>query len=119
MGIVTSGSGGIGSVLSWRAHTGHTHITITIAKAGKCTKDIGTAKTTPTATGEIMIVGKGMVIAKTAGTTATTDRNHECFAQSREPRSLGVNSWTALAGPTLIEPVPYHASLPGSGIPLW
>jgi hypothetical protein len=51
LGAITGGSGDTGSVLRLKAHTGPIRITTTIAKAGNCTKDIGTARTTTATTG--------------------------------------------------------------------
>ena len=64
---ITSGFGDTGSVLRLKEHTGPIRITTTIAKAGKCTKDIGTTRTTTATTGATMIVG--MVITTTTSTT--------------------------------------------------
>ena len=50
---VTGGCGDTGSVLHLKVPTGRIRITTTIAKGGCCTKDIGTARTTTTATGGI------------------------------------------------------------------
>src|SRR5712691_3733167 len=58
----TDGCGGIGSVHHLKGHTGRIRITTTTAKAGWCTKDIGTARTTTITTGEIMIADEGMGI---------------------------------------------------------
>ena len=58
----TDGCGGIGSVHHLKVHTGRIRTMTTTAKAGCCMKDIGTAKTTTTITGEIMIADGGMGI---------------------------------------------------------
>jgi hypothetical protein len=51
-----------------KGHTGAIRIMTTIAKAGECTKDIGTMRTT-TMAGETMIMIATIMIA-----TVTTDR---------------------------------------------
>jgi hypothetical protein len=66
---ITSGSAVTGTVLRLKEHTGPIRITITIAKAGNCTKDIGTTTATIGAT---MIMG--MVIMATTGMSTTTKR---------------------------------------------
>jgi hypothetical protein len=67
MVIITSGFGDVGTVLPMKGHTGAIRITITTGKAGKCTRDIGTMRTTITATGETMIViTTTMITAMTA-----------------------------------------------------
>src|SRR6202171_4919439 len=69
---VTGGSGDAGTVLHMKGHTGVIRIMTTTAKAGKCTRDIGTMKTTTTATRETMIMIATVVIT----TTMTSD--HYC-----------------------------------------
>ena len=69
---ITGGSGDAGTVLHMKGHTGLIRIMTTTAKAGKCTRDIGTMKTTTTATGETMIMIATVVIT----TTMTSD--HYC-----------------------------------------
>src|ERR1700737_3690084 len=49
--IITSGSAATGSGLHLKEHTGPIRITTIIEKAGKCTKDIGTARTMRATTG--------------------------------------------------------------------
>ena len=55
--------------LPLKGHTGRIRITTTIAKAGNCTKDIGTTRNTTTAIGGTMIVGGSMVTTMTMSTT--------------------------------------------------
>lgn len=69
-GAITGGSGDTGSVLRLKARTGPIRITTIIAKAGNCTKDIGTARTTTATTGETM----GTVITTTTVMSTTTKR---------------------------------------------
>jgi hypothetical protein len=69
---ITSGSAVTGTVLRLKEHTGPIRITITIAKAGNCTKDIGTTRTTTATIGATMIMG--MVIMATTGMSTTTKR---------------------------------------------
>ena len=57
---VTDGYGDAGIVLHMLARIGRIRITTIIAKAGSCTKDIGTAKTTTTTTGRTIIASEGM-----------------------------------------------------------
>jgi hypothetical protein len=52
-----------------KGHTGAIRIMTTIAKAGECTRDIGTMRTTTMAAGETMIMIATIMIA-----TVTTDR---------------------------------------------
>jgi hypothetical protein len=52
-----------------KGHTGRIRTTTTIAKGGNGTKDIGTARTTTTAIGAIMIMDAGIVMATTGMTT--------------------------------------------------
>jgi hypothetical protein len=66
---ITGGSGDAGIVLHMKAHTGAIRIMTTIAKAGECTRDIGTMRTTTMAAGETMIMIATIMIA-----TVTTDR---------------------------------------------
>ena len=70
LGATTDGSGDAGSVLRLKEPTGPIRITTTIAKAGNCTKDIGTARTTTATTGATM----GMVITMTTGMSTVTKR---------------------------------------------
>ena len=56
------------TVLHMKGHTGAIRIMTTIAKAGECTRDIGTVRTTTMAAGETMIAT--IMIA-----TVTTDRD--------------------------------------------
>jgi hypothetical protein len=65
----TGGSGDAGTVLPLKGHTGAIRIMTTIAKAGECMRDIGTMRTTTTATGETTIMIANVVIT----TTITTD----------------------------------------------
>jgi hypothetical protein len=65
---ITGGCGDAGTVLHMKGHTGVIRIMTTTEKAGKCTRDIGTMRTTTTATGETMIVIATIII-----TTTTTD----------------------------------------------
>src|ERR1700730_9315365 len=67
---VTGGSGDAGTLLHMKGHTGVIRIMTTTAKAGKCTRDIGTMRTTTMATGEAMIMIATIMIT----TTMTTDR---------------------------------------------
>ena len=73
---ITGGSGDAGTVLPMKGHTGVIRITTTIAKAGNGTKGIGTARTTTTAIGAIMIVGGGMVITTTVGMRTETNLSY-------------------------------------------
>ena len=63
---ITGGSGDAGTVLHMKGHTGAIRIMTTIAKAGECTRDIGTMTM---AAGETMIMIATIMIA-----TVTTDR---------------------------------------------
>ena len=65
---ITGGSGDAGTVLHMKGHTGAIRTMTTIAKAGECTRDIGTVRTTTMAAGETMITT--IMIA-----TVTTDRD--------------------------------------------
>ena len=49
---ITGGSGDAGTVLHMKGHTGVIRITTTTAKAGKCTRGIGTTRITTMATAE-------------------------------------------------------------------
>jgi hypothetical protein len=69
---ITGGSGGAGTVLHMKGHTGVIRITTTIAKAGECTRDIGTMRITTMAIGETMIMIVTIMIA-TIMITTTTD----------------------------------------------
>src|ERR1700682_5390766 len=71
---VTGGSGDAGTVLHMKGHTGVIRIMTTTAKAGKCTRDIGTMRTTTMDTGENMIMSATIMIT----TTITTDRFWHC-----------------------------------------
>src|ERR1700693_3541998 len=62
---ITGGSGDAGSGLPMREPTGAIRTMTTIAKAGECTKDIGTMRTTTTATVETMIVTTTIMIMTT------------------------------------------------------
>jgi hypothetical protein len=53
---------------------GRIHTTTTTEKAGKCTKAIGTARTTTITIGETTITGAGMVTTTTVSTSTTTSR---------------------------------------------
>ena len=66
---ITGGSGDAGTALRMQGHTGVIRITTTIAKAGKCTRDIGTMRITTMATGETTIMIAIIMVA-----TMTTDR---------------------------------------------
>ena len=66
----TGGSGDAGTGLHMKGHTGVIRTMTTTEKAGKCTRDIGTMRTTTMATGETMIIIATIMIA----TTMTTDR---------------------------------------------
>jgi len=68
----TGGSGDAGTGLHMKGHTGVIRIMTTTAKAGKCTRDIGTMRTTTMATGETMIMIATIMITRTM-TTMTTD----------------------------------------------
>ena len=65
---IIGGSGDAGTVLHMKGHSGVIRTTTTTGKAGKCTRDIGTMRTTTMATGEIMIMIGTIMI-----TTMTTD----------------------------------------------
>ena len=69
---ITGGSGDAGTVLHMKGHTGAIRIMTTIAKAGECTRDIGTMRTTTMAAGETMITVATIMIALTNGFTFTT-----------------------------------------------
>ena len=66
---ITGGFGDAGTALLMKGPTGLIRIMTTTAKAGKCTRDIGTMRTTTMATGETMIMIATIVIM----TTMTTD----------------------------------------------
>jgi hypothetical protein len=70
----TGGSGDAGSVLHLKGHTGVIRTMTTTEKAGKCTRDTGTMRTTTMATGETTIMIATVVIT----TTVTTDHDHSC-----------------------------------------
>jgi len=59
---ITGGSRDAGNVLPMKGPTGAIRTMTTIAKAGECTRDIGTMRTTTTATGESMIVTTTIMI---------------------------------------------------------
>ncbi len=65
----TGGSGDAGTVLHLKGHTGVIRTMTTTGKAGECMRDIGTMRTTTTATGETTIMIANVVIT----TTITTD----------------------------------------------
>ena len=67
----TGGCEDAGSVLHLKGHTGVIRIMTTTGKAGKCTRDTGTMRTTTTATGETTIMIATVVIT----TTITTDHD--------------------------------------------
>src|ERR1700730_2991540 len=75
---ITGGSGDTGTVLHMKGHIGVIRITTITTKAGKCTRDIGTMRTTTTATGETMIMIATIMITTimitTTMTIMTTDR---------------------------------------------
>ena len=86
---VTGGSGDAGTVLHMKGHTGAIRTTTTIAKAGECTRDIGTMRTTTMATDgtvrtTIMAAGETMIVIATIviKTTMTTDTDHMAGAFS-------------------------------------
>jgi hypothetical protein len=62
---ITGGSGDAGTVLRIKGHTGVIRITTTIAKAGECTRDIGTMRTTTMAIGENVAMIATIVITTT------------------------------------------------------
>jgi hypothetical protein len=62
---ITGGSRDAGSGLPMQEPTGAIRTMTTIAKAGECTKDIGTMRTTTTATVETMIVTATIMIMTT------------------------------------------------------
>jgi hypothetical protein len=66
---ITGGSGDAGTVLHMKGHTGAIRTMTTTGKAGKCTRDIGTMRTTTMAAGETMTMIATIMIA-----TVTTDR---------------------------------------------
>ena len=67
--ISIGGSADVGSGLHLKGHTGVIRIMTTTAKAGECTKDIGTMRITTMATGETTIMIAIIMVA-----TMTTDR---------------------------------------------
>ena len=69
---VIGGSGDAGTVLHMKGHTGVIRITTTTAKAGECTRAIGTMRTMTTATGETTIIATIMITAIMI-TAMTTD----------------------------------------------
>ena len=69
LAIITGGSGDAGNVLPTKGHTGVIRTMTTTGKAGECMRDIGTMRTTTTATGETTIMIANVVIT----TTITTD----------------------------------------------
>src|ERR1700730_3640042 len=69
---ITGGCGDAGTGLHMKGRTGVIRIMTTTAKAGKCTRDIGTMRTTTMATGETMIMIATIMITRTM-TTMTTD----------------------------------------------
>ena len=64
---ITGGSGDGGTGLPMKGHTGAIRIMTTIAKAGECTRGIGTMRTTTMDAGETMIM---------TGTIMTTTTDH-------------------------------------------
>ena len=66
---ITGGSGDAGTALRMKGHTGVIRTMTTTEKVGKCTRDIGTMRTTTMATGETMIMIATIMIT----TTVTTD----------------------------------------------
>jgi hypothetical protein len=66
---ITGGFGDAGTVLHMKGHTGVIRIMTTTEKAGECTRDIGTMRTTTMAAGETMIMIAAIMIA-----TVTTDQ---------------------------------------------
>src|ERR1700730_8906836 len=80
---VTGGSGDAGTVLHMKGHTGVIRIMTTTAKAGKCTRDIGTMRTTTMATGETMIMIAAIMIATIMITTTMTTMTIDHYALMR------------------------------------
>jgi hypothetical protein len=66
---ITGGSEDDGNVLLIKGHTGAIRTMTTTEKAGRCMRDIGTARITTTATGESMI----MIVTIAIATTMTAD----------------------------------------------
>jgi hypothetical protein len=62
---ITGGYWDAGTVLPMKGLTGVIRITTTIAKAGECTRDIGTVRITTMAAGETMIMIATIMIATT------------------------------------------------------
>ena len=71
MVVIISGCGDAGIVRRLKGLNGAIRTMTTTRKAGKCTKDIGTMKTTITATGETMIVITNATMATTMIMTIT------------------------------------------------
>jgi hypothetical protein len=65
---ITGGSGDAGTVLHTKGHTGVIRIMTTTAKAGKCTRDIGTMRIMTVVTGETMIMIATIMITRTMTT---------------------------------------------------
>ena len=63
--IITGGSGGAGTVLHMKAHTGAIRIMTTTEEAGNGMRDIGTTKITTMAIGATMVMIATIVIATT------------------------------------------------------
>ena len=72
--VAINGCGDTGSVLHSKGPIGAIRITTTIAKVSNSTKDIGTGRTTTTATGRIMIAGEGTEIMMTESMSITIRR---------------------------------------------
>src|SRR5713101_4596749 len=102
---ITGGSGDAGTVLHMKGHTGAIRIMTTIAKAGECTRDIGTMRTTTMAAGEAMIMIATIMIA-----TVTTDRRSQDtpdFQPRRYTREFQLaGCWTYTARLTLTRKMP-------------
>ncbi len=74
------GCGAIGSVLHLKGLTGRIRITTTIAKAGSCTKDTGTARITTTGIGDTMIAEEDMVTMMMITGTSIMIRDYSSWA---------------------------------------
>jgi hypothetical protein len=86
---ITGGSGDAGTGLPMKGHTGVIRTMTTTEKVGKCTRDIGTMRTTTMATDgtvrtTIMATGETMIVIATImiTTTMTTDTDHMAGAFS-------------------------------------
>src|ERR1700730_11414492 len=73
---ITGGSGDAGTVLRIKGHTGVIRITTTIAKAGECTRDIGTMRTTT------MAIGENVAMIATIAITTTTNADQYTLSPS-------------------------------------